>query len=71
LQKIMIARIALLIAAILLPIVIVWGGAGFVAWDWNPEHWDTAGRFFVTICGAFGLMISIPVTLATAESLNL
>ena len=34
-----------LLAALLIPSVLVWLSVGFVLWNWNPEMWCEGARF--------------------------
>lgn len=37
-------RFAIWSAVVLAPPLLSWILGGFVAWDWNPSHWEMGGR---------------------------
>lgn len=46
-----------LLAALLIPSVLVWLSVGFVLWNWNPETWVEGARFSFV---GFSFVLTIP-----------
>ena len=47
-----------LLAALLIPSVLVWLSVGFVLWNWNPETWAEGARFIFV---GFSFMLTLAV----------
>lgn len=41
----------LLIATLITPWLLLWGVAGFIAWDWNAGEWAQESRFALVFFG--------------------
>ena len=52
------SRAIKLLAALLIPSVLVWLSVGFVLWNWNPETWAEGARFIFV---GFSFMFTLPV----------
>ena len=46
-----------LLAALLIPSVLVWLSVGFVLWNWSPETWAEGARFIFV---GFSFFLTIP-----------
>ena len=46
-----------LLAALLIPTVLVWLSIGFVLWNWNPETWGEGARVFLVFSS---FMLTLP-----------
>lgn len=44
-------KFAFAIVLAILPVPGAWCLGAFVAWDWNPGHWDAPGRFIIAMLG--------------------
>lgn len=54
-----------LLAALLIPSVLVWLSVGFVLWNWNPETWAEGARFIFV---GFSFVLTIPAVVIFGDS---
>ena len=50
------------VVALILPLLLVWAGSGFILWNWNPADWTENSRAASVFCV---LMLTI-ITIAFA-----